>query len=85
MPFVPVSAKTGEGIPELLDIMLLVADLEELSGDTEKVAEGIVIESNLDQKKGISASLIIKDGTLKSGMFIVAGDSISPVRIMEDF
>ncbi|MEK7589856.1 MAG: translation initiation factor IF-2 [Patescibacteria group bacterium] len=85
VPFVPVSAKTGEGIPELLDIMLLVADLEELSGDTEKVAEGIVIESNLDQKKGISASLIIKDGTLKSGMFIVAGDSISPVRIMEDF
>ena len=85
VPFVPVSAKTGEGIPELLDMMLLVADLEELSGDTTKNAEGIVIESNLDQKKGISASLVIKDGTLKSGMFVVAGDSMSPVRIMEDF
>lgn len=85
VPFVPVSAKTGEGIPELLDMMLLVADLEELSGDASKNAEGIVIESNLDQQKGISASLIIKDGTLKSGMFVVAGDAMSPVRIMEDF
>ena len=85
VPFVPVSAKTGEGIPELLDMMILVADLEELSGDTTKPAEGIVIESNLDQKKGVSASLVIKDGTLKSGMFVVAGDSSSPVRIMEDF
>jgi translation initiation factor IF-2 len=85
VPFVPVSAKTGEGIPELLDMMLLVADLEELSGDPEKAAEGIVIESNLDQQKGISASLVIKNGTLKSGMFVVAGDSMSPVRIMEDF
>jgi translation initiation factor IF-2 len=85
VPFVPVSAKTGEGIPELLDMMLLVADLEELSGDASKQAEGIVIESNLDQKKGVSASLVIKDGTLKSGMFVVARDSMSPVRIMEDF
>ena len=85
IPFVPVSAKTGVGIPELLDMMLLVADLEELSGDKGKSADGIVIESNLDQKKGISASLVIKDGTLKSGMFVVAGDSFSPVRIMEDF
>jgi translation initiation factor IF-2 len=85
VPFVPVSAKTGVGIPELLDMMLLVADLEELSGDASERAEGIVIESNLDQKKGISASLVIKDGTLKSGMFVVAGDAMSPVRIMEDF
>jgi len=85
VPFVPVSAKTGEGIPELLDMMILVADLEELSGDESKNAEGIVIESNLDRQKGISASLVIKEGALKSGMFVVAGDSISPVRIMEDF
>lgn len=85
VPFVPVSAKTGEGIPELLDMMLLVADLEELSGDENKNAEGIVIESNLDQKKGVSATLVIKNGALKSGMFVVAGSSFSPVRIMEDF
>ncbi|MDP6387738.1 MAG: translation initiation factor IF-2 [Candidatus Pacebacteria bacterium] len=85
VPFVAVSAKTGEGIPELLDMMLLVADLEELSGEEGKNAKGIVIESHLDQKKGISATLIIKDGTLRTGMFVAAGGSTSPVRIMEDF
>ncbi|HJL55587.1 MAG TPA: GTP-binding protein, partial [Candidatus Paceibacterota bacterium] len=85
VPFTPISAKTGEGIPELLDMMLLVADLEELSGNSEGQASGIVIESHLDQKKGISTTLIIKDGILKIGSFIVAGDALSPVRIMEDF
>lgn len=85
VPFMPISAKTGEGVSELLDIMLLVADMEEFLGDKNKPAEGVVIESNLDPKKGVSAVLIIKDGTLKSGMFITAGDSVSPVRIMEDF
>jgi translation initiation factor IF-2 len=85
IPFVPISAKTGEGIPELLDMMLLQAELEEFKADTENPAKGIVIEANLDKKKGISASLIIKDGTLRSGMYIVAGSAISPVRIMENF
>lgn len=85
VPFVPISAKTGEGIGELLDMIILVADLEELRGDENKNAEGIVLESNLDQKKGVSATLIIKNGALKSGMFVTAGDSLSPVRIMEDF
>lgn len=85
VPFVPVSAKTGAGIAELLDMMLLVADIEELSGQTREKATGIVIESNLDQKKGISATLIIKNGALKTGMFVVAGDSVSSVRRMEDF
>ncbi|MFQ5662148.1 MAG: translation initiation factor IF-2 [Candidatus Paceibacteria bacterium] len=85
VPFTPISAKTGEGIPELLDMMLLVADLEELSGDPAKDAEGVVIESHLDQKKGTSATLVIKNGTLKTGYFIVAGEALSPVRIMEDF
>ncbi len=85
IPSVPISAKTGEGIPELLDMVLLVAEVEELKGDVSKNAEGIVIESNLDAKKGISGTIIIKDGALKSGMFIAAGESIAPVRIMEDF
>lgn len=85
IPFVPISAKTGEGIPELLDMMLLIADMEELSDNTDQNTKGVIIESHLDQKKGISATLIIKNGTLKTGMFIVAGDSMSPVRIMEDF
>ncbi len=85
IPFVPISAKTGQGIPELLDMMLLQAELEDFKADTSKPATGIVIEANLDKKKGISASLIVKDGTLRSGMYAVAGSAISPVRIMENF
>lgn len=85
IPAVPISAKTGEGIPELLDMLLLVAEIEELRGNPEITAKGIVIESNLDTKKGISATLIIKDGTVKKGTFVVTEESFSPVRIMEDF
>lgn len=85
IPWVAISAKEGTGVDELLDLLLLVADLEELTGDLIKNACGVVIESNVDTKKGISATLIIKNGTLKSGMFIVIGNCIAPVRIMEDF
>ena len=85
VPFVAISGKTGKGVSELLDMMLLVAEVEELKGDDEKLATGTVIEANLDKKKGISATLIIKDGTLRSGLYIVAGGSMSPVRIMENF
>lgn len=85
IPYALTSAKTGEGVSDLLDLLLLAAELEELTGDPEVNAEGIVIESNIDTKKGVSATLIIKNGTLKSGMCVVAGSSIAPVRIMEDF
>lgn len=85
IPFVPISAKTGEGIPELLDMILLVADLEELSGAKENPASGFVIESNVDKKRGVSATFIITNGTLKKGMFIAAEDAISPVRNILDF
>lgn len=83
--WVPVSAKTGAGVPELLDILLLTADLAELTGDSNKPAEGVVIETHLDQRRGVSATLVIRDGTLKSGMAVVSGKSMSPVRIFEDF
>lgn len=85
IPYVPISAKNGDGISDLLDMMVLVAELEDFTGDPTTPAEGVVIETNLDKKKGISATLIIKNGTLKSGTSIVAGTSISPGRIMEDF
>jgi translation initiation factor IF-2 len=85
VPWVAVSAKKGDGISDLLDMVLLVAELEELKGDIEKNAEGVVIEAHRDPKKGISATLIIKDGSLKSGMFISVGASFSSVRILEDF
>ncbi len=80
-----ISGKTGEGVPELLDLVLLTAELAELKGDTAKKAEGIVIESKLDPRKGISGTLIIKDGTLKKGTFVVCDTSLTPVRAIEDF
>ena len=85
IPSVPISAKTGLGIPDLLDMMILVADLEELEGDPEKTAEGSIIENNMDAKKGLSATLLIKDGTLEKGSYVISGDAFSPVRIMENF
>ncbi len=85
VPVVPISALTGAGVPELLDMVMLVADLADLKADPEKLAEGAVIEAGLDNKKGIHATLLIKDGTLASGMFVVAEDAFAPIRILEDF
>ena len=85
VPWVPISAKTGEGVSELLDMMLLVAEIEELKGDANRNAEGVVIEANLDSHQGISGTLIIKDGTLKTGMFVASGGSIASTRLIEDF
>src|SRR3989344_7708950 len=85
IPAVPISAKSGQGVSDLLDMMLLVADLQGLTGTPSKPAEGIVIEARIDPKKGTSATLVIKDGTLRRGMCIVAEESLSPVRAIEDF
>ncbi len=84
-PFVPISAKLGQGVDDLLDLMLLLAEIEELQGNNSKNAQGVIIEANMDKKKGISATMIIKDGTIKSGMFVACGKSLAPVRIMENF
>lgn len=85
IPYVPISSKTGEGISELLDMILLVAEMGELKGDTKKLAEGQVIEAHLDKQKGITAVLVIKNGHIKNGMYVVVGDRIAPTRIMESF
>ncbi len=85
IPIVPISAKNGQGIPELLEMIILQADLLELSGDTEGLAQGFVIESNLDPKKGISASLIVKNGTLEKGHFLATEGALVPVRAIENF
>lgn len=83
--WVAISAKTGEGVEELLDTMLLTAEMEELTGDTSKRATGVVIESHRDAQRGIAATLVIKDGTLNKGQYVVSGAGMTPVRIMEDF
>lgn len=84
IPWAPISAKAGTGIDDLLDLVILTADLAELTGDTNAPAEGQIIESNLDPKRGNTSTLIIKNGTLESGSCVVAGTAYSPVRIMED-
>lgn len=82
--WVAISAKTGKGVSELLDLVDLAADIAGLSGDPLKPAEGVVIESSVDHKKGIATTLVIKDGTIRSGMTIVAGTALAPVRLMEN-
>lgn len=85
IPFVPISAKVGTGVSELLDMLLLVAEMENFTGDALASATGVVIESHIDTKRGTSATLIITNGTLKKGTFILAEDSMTPVRSIENF
>lgn len=85
IPFVPISAKTGEGVSDLLDTLLLVAELEELVGDKTKNAEGFILEANLDPKKGVCATLIITDGSLKTGSFVVSENKFAPIRTIQNF
>jgi translation initiation factor IF-2 len=80
-----VSSKTGDGIAELLDLVLLTADMHELTADTEMTATGFVLESTQDPKRGASATLIIKDGRLSLDGFVVAGDAYAPIRFIENF
>jgi len=85
VPSVQISAKKGDNIPELLEMILLLSDLAELTGDENGPAEGFVIESNLDQRKGITATVIIKNGTLNSEDCAVAGGAFVSLRMMENF
>jgi translation initiation factor IF-2 len=84
-PVVPISAVTGEGIPELLDMVMLVAELSDLKANPLQPATGVVVESTLDARKGISATLLIKDGSLDVGSYLVAGRASAPVRFIENF
>jgi len=83
-PCVEISALNGTGIPELLDMIDLVAELADLKADPKGPATGIVIESELT-RKGTSATLLIKNGTLKVGSFVVAGGSYASVRYIDSF
>lgn len=85
IPSVNISAKTGQKVDELLEVLLLVAELEELKADFKKPASGVVIESYLDSQRGPTATLLIQDGTLKKGDIILCGDSYGRVRVLEDF
>jgi len=85
VPYVEISAKEGTNIDQLLDLVLIVSEVEELKGIRENNATGFVIESHKDKNKGITSTLIIKDGTLNQGEFVVCKAAFAPVRIYEDF
>ena len=82
--FIPVSAHTGQGIDELLDALLLQSELLELTAPADVPASGIVIESRLDKGRGVVASLLIQQGTLKQGDIVLAGLQYGRVRAMLD-
>ena len=80
--FVPVSAKTGEGIQELLEMVILDTEILELKADPDRKARGLVIEAKLDKGRGTVATLLVQKGTLKVGDHIAMGESYGKVRAM---
>lgn len=85
IPAVPISAKTGEGIGNLLEMVLLTSEMEELQANSDVPAEGVVLEAYLHKTKGVTATLIIKNGTLEVGSYVVSEHAYSPVRVIENF
>ena len=79
---VPVSAKTGEGIDELLENILLVAETSELKANPDRRAKGTVVEARLDKGRGPIATLLVQNGTLHTGDVIIAGTAVGRVRVM---
>ncbi|MDD4989609.1 MAG: GTP-binding protein, partial [Candidatus Pacebacteria bacterium] len=84
-PCVEISAKQGTGIDSLLETLILLVDMNDLKTTVDTDATGYVLESFVDPKRGISATLVIKDGTLATSGSILAGTALSPIRIVEDF
>lgn len=82
---VDISAKTGHNIDKLLDLVLLVADLEELKADVDVPAEGLVIESHMELGKGPVVSVLVEHGLLKPGQFVVSGTTYAKIRTQLDF
>ena len=82
---VEVSAKTGQNIDKLLDMVLLVADLEDLRADIDTPAEGLVIESHMEVGRGPVVGLLVEQGMLRPGHFLVAGTTYGKVRTLLDF
>ncbi len=81
---VPVSAKSGEGIIHLLEMILLQAEILELKGNPHRLAMGTVIEARMDKTRGVVATLIVLNGTLKSGMSVVAGTCAGKIKVMQN-
>ncbi len=80
----PISAKTGMGIDNLLEMVILTAEMQELKANPNRAAKGTVIESRLDKTRGPIATLLVQNGTLKKGDLIIAGTAVGHVRVMTD-
>lgn len=81
---VEVSAKTGKGIPELLDMLLLVSDVEELRAEVDTPGSGLIIEAHVEQGRGPVAHALVESGTVRRGDFIVSGSTYAKIRNLED-
>ena len=79
---VPISAKTGKGLDELLEMVLLTAEVQELKANPDRRAKGTVIEARMDKNRGPVATLLVQNGTLKQGDIVIAGTSVGRVRVM---
>ena len=79
---VPISAKTGMGIEDLLEMVLLTAEVQELKANPNRRAKGTVIEARLDKNRGPIATLLVQNGTLKQGDIVIAGTAVGRVRVM---
>jgi translation initiation factor IF-2 len=84
-PFVEISAKTRQGIANLLDLILLVAEMEDLKADIDKPAQGVVVESYLDNLRGPTATLLLADGVLRPGDVIGTPSAFTKVKSLENF
>jgi translation initiation factor IF-2 len=85
VPCISISAKKGDGIHDLLEIVLLLAELEDLKGNPNAPAEGIIIEAHRDARRGISATFVITNGTLYKGTAVASGSYCAPVRTLYNF
>ncbi|MBQ8868296.1 MAG: translation initiation factor IF-2 [Oscillospiraceae bacterium] len=81
---VPISAKNHTGIDELLEMVLLTADVKELKANPDRLAKGIVVEAKLDKGRGPVATVLVQNGTLHSGDIVIAGTAVGRVRVMTD-
>lgn len=82
--FVNISAKTGQGIPELLDNLLLIADMQELKANPNRYASGTVIESKVDKSLGVVSTILIQNGTLRIGDAVVVGNYAGKIRTLKN-
>jgi translation initiation factor IF-2 len=80
-----ISAKTGQGIDELLDLILLAAEVEQLTYNPEAKAKGVIIESKMDSRRGLTAAAIVRDGILRVGDEIATSSAIGKIKILENF